>query len=928
MASALVDVVVEKIGGMIIEQINKEVSLICNFRNDFQWLSKKLTNVRGYLTDADAQSANNESVKSWLLEVADVAWDAEDILDECAVQSRGTNNESPQSSCVCAFSYSQLVFRYKMARRIKDVKDRIRSIMVDVAELKLVKDVTHPEQPSTSTSQTVNFRGSSVIERGSRPVAIESKVEEVLSLLNNRAAPVIAVVGMGGVGKTFLMQNVFNRIKDKFEKSVWLSISQAYSLRKLQADMAWQIKLQAGEDLEIKSQADMVINGRISEVHAAQWILSCLTNRSSLIVLDDVWRATGEDDLISALGLPTVEDSRCKIVVTTRSRHVSSNMNARVYEVHPLSQQESWELFCAFAFPDSQKNQPPQQLEGIARQVEGECGRLPLAVKTVAASLAGKRLSRDWETKLGQLRAASSTEDSIMQILKLSYDSLPVYLKPCFAYLSFFPEDEEINSRYLINLWIAEGYIPQEEDQHQLDIGWNYLCHLHSLCLVERVGDMDVMYDQGWGMFKLHDLLLDLAISIGKESQCAFSVDESFRKGPAVQTSSSYRRILMCKKSIVDGDVDVMASNRAYSASRLRTLSFSQNRGIQKIPAILLSGARVLRVLDLSGTQISSLPACVGNLKLLRLLNLRGTNIAEVPECVKSNTSLRFLDISICENLEQLPEWIGELNFLEHLDLWGTALKKFNGSMPKGLSKLVSLQVLITDNDNKLSVQDDEFLSLEHLVNLVNLREVRIGIRHEAEFKSIEDGILSILVKMRTLKLINTTGVNLPPLSEKMLAMKDLEFLRLWGFAVPNWICGFSNLMQLELYDCHCVEYPALEMMPNLIKLEIWENDICKALPKGFGKSKGFPQLLFLEIRGFSVLEEFLELEDGAMPNLEILNVFLCPNLKKVPSGLEPLRSLKECHFRKTGVDDMLKEGEELWNKMKVNNSNVINKTG
>ncbi|GLJ20159.1 hypothetical protein SUGI_0365910 [Cryptomeria japonica] len=916
MASAVVDVVVEKFGGMIIEQINKEVSLVLNFKKDFEWLKKKLTNVRGYLTDADAQSANNESVKRWLLDIADIAWDAEDILDECAVQSKGANNEIPQSSCVCAFSYSQLAFRYKMARRIKDVKDRMRTVMADAAELKLVRDVTHPEQPSTSTSQThVNFRGSSVIERGSRPVAIESKVEDVLRLLDDPAAPVIAVVGMGGVGKTFLMQNVYKRIKVKFQESIWLSISQTYTLKKLQADMASEINL------------NEVINGQLSEVQAAKLIYERLQSTSSLVVLDDVWRATGEDDLISALGLPTGNDSRCKIVVTTRSRHVSNNMNARVYDVHPLSQQESWELFCAFAFPDSQKNQPPQQLAGIAREVEGECGRLPLAVKTVAASLAGKRLSRDWETKLGQLRAVLDTEDPIMQILKLSYDSLPVHLKPCFAYLSFFPEDEEIKSCYLINLWIAEGYIPQKEDQHQLDIGWNYLCHLYSLCLVESVG---AMYMQGSGSFKLHDLLLDLAISIGKESQCAFSVDESFRKGPAVQASCSYRRILMGKKSIVDGDVDVMASNRAYSASRLRTLSFSQNRGIQKIPAILLSGARVLRVLDLSGTGISSLPACVGNLKLLRVLNLSGTNIAEVPECVKSNTSLRFLYISICENLEQLPEWIGELNFLEHLDLLGTALKKVDGSMPKGLSKLVSLQVLMIDNDNKLSVEDNEFLRLEHFVNLVNLHEVWIGIHHEAELKSIEDGILSTLVKMRTLGIINSTNVtevNLPPLSEKMLAMKDLEFLHLEKFAVPNWICGFSNLMQLELWDCHCAEYPALEMMPNLIKLDIWRNDICKALPKGFGKSKGFPQLLFLNIQGCSVLEEFLELEEGAMPHLEILRVFRCPNLKKVPSGLEHLRSLKECHFGRTGVDDMLKEGEELWNKLKVNNSNVIIKT-
>ncbi|GLJ19862.1 hypothetical protein SUGI_0360040 [Cryptomeria japonica] len=745
MESAMVALVVEKLGKMMIEQINREASLVLNFREDFEWLSTKLTRIRSYLREADLRSAHNESVKSWLLDVAEIALDAEDILDECAVQSEGTDNESPQSSCVCAFSYSQLVFRRKMARRIKDVKERMRSILkLDGEELKLVGDVTHSDQPSTSTAQNVNWRGFNMIERDSHPaVAIESKVEEILHLLDDPAAPVIAVVGMGGVGKTFLMQNVFSRIKDKFEKSIWLAISQTYSLKKLQASLAMELDL------------NEVVNERVDEVKAAELIHGRLASRKFLIVLDDVWRATEQENLVLALGIPRGNNPESKIVVTTRSRHVSSNMIARVYELQPLSKEESWNLFCAFAFKG---NQPTHHLEGIARQVEGECGRLPLAVKTVAASLANTTLSREWESKLQQLRAASSTEDPIMQILKLSYDSLPAHLKPCFVYLSFFPEDEEIDYQYLINLWVAEGYIPQGDDQ--LDIGWSYLCHLQSLCLVERVHvvvegvhDVEVVPGKGllYTMFKVHDLLLDLAISIAKASQCAFSVEEAFKKDLTVQTGRTCRRILMGKISIGDDDVEIMVRNRAYSASYLRTISFSNNSGIQNIPPILINGARVLRVLDLSNTGISALPTCVGNLKLLRVLNLSWTNITKVPECVRSIKGLRFLDISFCSRLDQFPEWIGELNCLEHLDIRSYSEK----SVPKGISKLVSLQVLKLDDKNKLSVEDNDFLQLQHFVNLVNLREVWISIHHDAELKSIEDGILAPLVKMRDLAIFN-----------------------------------------------------------------------------------------------------------------------------------------------------------------------------
>ncbi|KAH9319244.1 hypothetical protein KI387_021013, partial [Taxus chinensis] len=275
MAVGLVGALVGRLGGMVVDEISKEASLFLNCRKDFEWLKKKLVIVSTYLKDADVQSVHNKSVKGWLLDVADIAWDAEDIVEECAVESLYTNDGNTQSSCVvgCPFNYSQLFFRYKMARRIKDIRDRIRSVMEDAAELKLVADFTHSEQASTSTSQNVKWKRSSVLERDARPVAIKAKVEEILGLIDDPAAPVIAVVGMGGVGKTFLLQNVFNTIKDRRH--------------------------------------------------------SRLKNKRSLIVLDDVWRATGEDDLISTLGLPIGNNAQCKIVVTTRSRDVSRNMNAR-----------------------------------------------------------------------------------------------------------------------------------------------------------------------------------------------------------------------------------------------------------------------------------------------------------------------------------------------------------------------------------------------------------------------------------------------------------------------------------------------------------------------------------------------------------------------------------------------------------------------
>ncbi|KAH9319368.1 hypothetical protein KI387_021137 [Taxus chinensis] len=394
---------------------------------------------------------------------------------------------------------------------------------------------------------------------------------------------------------------------------------------------------------------DEVVNGRVSELQAKQLIYGRLESTRSLIVLDDVWRASREDDLISTLGLPI---GNCKIVVTTRSRDVCRNMNAHVYDMKHLSKEESWELFCAFAFSDCDQNLPPHHLEQIAFQIEEECKRLSLAVKTVAASLTGKTLSRDWESKLRELKELSNTDDPIMEILKLSYDSLPAPLRPCFAYFSFFPEDERIDPLYLIYLWIAEGFIEGGGDH--VEIGWSYINQLANLCLVETQEEVvDFFFVKSITTCKMHDLLLDLAISISKEGQSAFSVDEAFNK-----VEGSYcRRILLGKKSIHDEVILCLTSSSgAYSASRLRTLSLSSNYLIENIPAKLFTGMRALRVLRSLGPLI---------------------------------------------------------------------LSRDEGS--------------------------EELLKVEHLVNLINLRELRIGVKHVEDLKRIEEGILAPLVNMRLL---------------------------------------------------------------------------------------------------------------------------------------------------------------------------------
>ncbi|RYR60211.1 hypothetical protein Ahy_A04g017279 [Arachis hypogaea] len=116
------------------------------------------------------------------------------------------------------------------------------------------------------------------------------------------------------------------------------------------------------------------------------------------------------------------------------------------------------------------------------------------------------------------LKVVKSILKSILNLftgLKLSYDSLPQRLKPCFLYFGMYPEDFAIPVKRLIKLWVAEGLIqppntgilnvPEVED-----IAEEYL---NELVMVAKRSDGGVKSS------RIYYLLLDICISESKSDK-------------------------------------------------------------------------------------------------------------------------------------------------------------------------------------------------------------------------------------------------------------------------------------------------------------------------------------------------------------------------------------------------------------------------
>ncbi|CDP21593.1 unnamed protein product, partial [Coffea canephora] len=185
----------------------------------------------------------------------------------------------------------------------------------------------------------------------------------------------------------------------------------------------------------------------------------------------------------------------------------------------PLSEEESWTLFCNRTF---QSNGCPLNLEKVSRKILKKCEGLPLAIVAMGGVLALKDKDRidEWEMILhgfsGEVDGSGKLE-RIRRILLLSYNDLPHHLKSCLLYLSIYPEDYRIKRIDIYNIldtWIALGFIEEKEGMTATDIAKRYLKELINRSLIQVKGTRHngILKECG-----IHDFLREMIVSKSKE---------------------------------------------------------------------------------------------------------------------------------------------------------------------------------------------------------------------------------------------------------------------------------------------------------------------------------------------------------------------------------------------------------------------------
>ncbi|CAI9776498.1 unnamed protein product [Fraxinus pennsylvanica] len=189
----------------------------------------------------------------------------------------------------------------------------------------------------------------------------------------------IGIYGMAGVGKTTLAMHVHNNLLTEsiFLGNVyWITVSQEFSIHKLQNDIAKTL------DLDISNEDD-------EKKRAAKLYLAFRTKKKFVLILDNLWNGIATEKI----GI-SPEMNGFKLIITSRSLEVCRSIKCQVnIKVEPLSEEDAWKLFIEKL---GYGIKLPSETEGIAKKVAKRRAGLPLGIITMAGSMSGVMDIHEW----------------------------------------------------------------------------------------------------------------------------------------------------------------------------------------------------------------------------------------------------------------------------------------------------------------------------------------------------------------------------------------------------------------------------------------------------------------------------------------------------------------------------------------------------
>ncbi|XP_062223518.1 putative disease resistance protein RGA4 isoform X2 [Phragmites australis] len=825
------------------------------------------------LTDRAEWRSHETCVEDLLPSLKDAVYDAEDLLDEFRWYELKMKVEASASQALSVDFLNNVV--QGSFNKVDTIQKRLDNLSIQLEKMGL-REVAQqfdksvrPETSSFPTEKKLFGRDKELKEmiallgvpmNTSRPCSKRKRSSNSATMI--ASVSVLPIVGLGGIGKTTLVQHIVQhpQVKSHFDKIIWICVSDDFDVKRLTKE--------AVQSLSDKGTT----TGTLDSLQRA--LVKEVDEKRFLFILDDMW-----DDALKENGqcwqrfcapLTNVVQGSM-ILVTTRSSDVAKTVGTmEPFPLEGLNDDDFWNFFklCVFG---SEASQIDPEFENIGRSILPKLKCSPLAAKTLGRLLGMSLETTHWKNILNSElweHDKDFKETDILPALRLSYIYLPYHLKRCFSFCAVYPKDYKFEKDRLAEFWVAEGYVEPQGNIPLQDIACQYFEDLvnRSFFQIYR------------SKYVIHDLMHDMAQLVSK--------DECF----IIKNTSDIQRVpknVRHLSILPNSDLKRSDLSSLDKHTKLRTLLCTKSlRSMASVVDRWFNELRCMRVISFAA--VKDLPKSISNMKYLRYLNISETFESLPSEiCCLYNLQILYVKKSKSDKFhasqtegqrkqlwvcgypgESLPTWFNPQNLP---NLTSLSLSFANMGIDSTFSSLTDVAIEQCKNLPSL----EQFLQPAYIPAIKNIIFGGCTSVESVPTERFKDFLLLEELKVRNCPKINSHHLLAPSL--KKLVLENSGNL---GDSIE------CRSLTILIFSCQHVTSIELQKwsLPALQKLEISDCESLTFIRESEPTSTGgaisstgkFPLLAHLTIENCYKLET---LDDQLLYFLEELKVCNCPKI-------------------------------------------------